>query len=92
MHSMETKRKIERVIVHVVLIFFSIIMLVPFIWMLLTAFKSVSEATQIDPFVQSQKTRDRTDIQGTLPSEAPCSTDPLPCRSGRIPGARRLLW
>ena len=51
MQSMETKRKIERVVVHVVLIFFSIIMLVPFIWMLLTAFKSVSEATQIDPFV-----------------------------------------
>ena len=51
MQSMETKRKIERVVVHVVLIFFSIIMLIPFVWMLLTAFKSVSEATQIDPFV-----------------------------------------
>ena len=51
MHSMETRRKVERIVVHVVLIFFSIIMLVPFIWMLLTAFKSVSEATQIDPFV-----------------------------------------
>lgn len=51
MHSMETRRKVERVVVHVVLIFFSIIMLIPFVWMLLTAFKSVSEATQIDPFV-----------------------------------------
>ena len=46
MHSMETRRKVERVVVHVVLIFFSIIMLIPFVWMLLTAFKSVSEATQ----------------------------------------------
>ena len=51
MESMETRRKIERIIVHVILIIFSIIMLVPFVWMALTAFKSVSEATQVNPFV-----------------------------------------
>lgn len=46
-----TKRKYEKVVIHVILIIFSIIMLVPFIWMALTAFKSVGEATSVNPFV-----------------------------------------
>lgn len=48
---METKKKIVTVVVHVVCILVSITMLVPFLWMVLTAFKSVSESTQVDPFV-----------------------------------------
>ena len=37
--------------IQLTLIVFSIIMLVPFLWMILTAFKSVSESTSVDPFV-----------------------------------------
>lgn len=48
---METKRKAVSVLIHVILILISITMLVPFLWMILTAFKSVTEATQVDPFV-----------------------------------------
>ena len=48
---METKRKAVSVVIHVILILISITMLVPFLWMILTAFKSVTEATQVDPFV-----------------------------------------
>lgn len=39
------------VVIHVVLILVSITMLVPFAWMILTAFKTVSESTQVNPFV-----------------------------------------
>ena len=37
--------------IHVILIVFSIVMLVPFLWMILTSFKTVSESTSVDPFV-----------------------------------------
>lgn len=47
----EAKQKLISVIIHVVLILFSITMLVPFVWMILTAFKTVTESTQIDPFI-----------------------------------------
>lgn len=48
---METKKKAVSVLIHVILILISITMLVPFLWMIITAFKSVTEATQVDPFV-----------------------------------------
>lgn len=48
---METRAKINSALIHVILIVVSITMLVPFIWMILTAFKSVTESTQVDPFV-----------------------------------------
>ena len=48
---METRKKIMSVVIHVVLILVSITMLVPFAWMILTAFKTVSESTQVNPFV-----------------------------------------
>ena len=51
MDSMETKKKLTTVLIHAVLILVSITMLVPFIWMILTAFKTVTEATSVDPFV-----------------------------------------
>lgn len=49
--SMERNQKIVSIVIHVVLILISITMLVPFAWMVLTAFKSVTEATSVDPFV-----------------------------------------
>ena len=41
----------NKAIIYVVLIVMSFIMLVPFAWMVLTAFKTVCESTQMDPFV-----------------------------------------
>lgn len=49
--SMERNRKIISVVIHVILILVSLTMLIPFAWMVLTAFKSVTEATSVDPFV-----------------------------------------
>ena len=51
MDSVRTKDKIVRVVIHVILIIMSVIMIVPFLWMALTAFKTVAESTSIDPFV-----------------------------------------
>lgn len=51
MDSMERKQKIVNILIHVILILVSITMLVPFLWMILTAFKSVTEATSVNPFV-----------------------------------------
>lgn len=49
--SMKAKQRLTSIIIHAVLIFFSIIFLVPFLWMILTAFKSPTEATSVNPFV-----------------------------------------
>lgn len=51
MESVKTRDRITRVVIHVILIVMSIVMLVPFAWMILTAFKTVSESTSINPFV-----------------------------------------
>lgn len=48
---MGVKRSFVSIFIHIILIIFSITMLVPFIWMILTAFKTVSESTSVDPFV-----------------------------------------
>ena len=48
---MYTKKTISNFIMYIILILVSITMLVPFVWMFLTAFKTVSETMQIDPFV-----------------------------------------
>ena len=48
---MEARRKFTTVLIHVILVIFSIIMMVPFLWMILTSFNSVTEATQVNPFV-----------------------------------------
>ena len=48
---MEKKKKAAAISIHVVLIQVSITMLVPFIWMALTAFKTSTEATSVNPFV-----------------------------------------
>ena len=51
MDSMEKRQKAVSVLVHVIMIAMTIVMLVPFVWMVLTSFKSVAETTQVDPFV-----------------------------------------
>ena len=60
MDSMETKKKLTTILIHVILIIVSITMLVPFIWMILTAFKTVTEATSVDPF--SRKYGEKTHL------------------------------
>ena len=48
---MKVKRTISIIVIYIILIIGAITMLVPFLWMVLTAFKSISESTQINPFV-----------------------------------------
>lgn len=48
---MHRNEKILKVLKHIVLILGAVMMLIPFIWMILTAFKTNSEAMQINPFV-----------------------------------------
>ena len=48
---MKKNEKIIKSLKHVILIIGAIVMLVPFAWMILTAFKTNSEAMQINPFV-----------------------------------------
>lgn len=48
---MKRNEKILKVVKHVVLLVGAFIMLVPFIWMILTSFKTNSEAMQMNPFV-----------------------------------------
>ncbi len=45
------KRSVTNIFIYVVLILVSITMLVPFLWMFLTAFKTTAETMQVDPFV-----------------------------------------
>ena len=49
--SIERNERINSVIIQVFLILISITMLIPFVWMVLTSFKTVTEATQVNPFV-----------------------------------------
>ena len=51
MDSMKTKQTAINVLIQVIMILVSITMLVPFLWMILTAFKTVTEATSVSPFV-----------------------------------------
>lgn len=48
---MEKKKKAMVCLIHIVLVLVSLTMLVPFIWMMLTAFKTVTESTSVNPFV-----------------------------------------
>ena len=45
------KIKISAIVMYIILIFFAFIMLAPFVWMFLTAFKTTAETMQVDPFV-----------------------------------------
>lgn len=46
-----SKKRSKNVLAICLLSIGAVVMLVPFIWMILTAFKSVTEATQVNPFV-----------------------------------------
>lgn len=48
---MRRREKTAKVIKHLVLFVGAIIMLIPFAWMILTAFKTNTEAMQMNPFV-----------------------------------------
>lgn len=48
---MEKQEKINAAVIHIILIIAAFIMVVPFLWMVLTAFKTSTEATSINPFV-----------------------------------------
>ncbi len=48
---MKRSEKVLKVIKYVVLIIGAVCMLVPFAWMILTAFKTTTEATQMNPFI-----------------------------------------
>ena len=45
------EKKITDILIYIVLGLMAIIMLVPFVWMFLTAFKTTAETMQVDPFV-----------------------------------------
>ncbi len=40
-----------QILIHVILLIGVVVMIIPFLWMALTSFKTVSEATQMNPFV-----------------------------------------
>ena len=65
MDSLERKRKLKILLIHLILILVSLTMLVPFFWMILTAFKSITEATSVNPFVIFPK-KWRTDAFRTV--------------------------
>ncbi len=48
---MDKKKIIYNALIYIILVFVSITMLVPFVWMFLTAFKTTAETMQVDPFV-----------------------------------------
>lgn len=48
---MERKQFISKLLIQVILVLVSVTMLVPFLWMILTAFKTVTESTSVSPFV-----------------------------------------
>jgi len=48
---MASNKKSSKYIIMILLIIAAIIMLIPFIWMVLTAFKTKTESTSINPFI-----------------------------------------
>lgn len=51
MDSYTMKKRLIQAIIHIILIVASITMIVPFAWMFLTAFKTLTESTSINPFI-----------------------------------------
>ena len=49
--GVKSKTLVSNIFIYIILALVSVTMLVPFVWMFLTAFKTVSETTQVDPFV-----------------------------------------
>ncbi|MCD7757836.1 MAG: carbohydrate ABC transporter permease [Clostridiales bacterium] len=50
MESAKARDRMSSVLIHVILIIFSVIMIVPFAWMILTALKTNQEAISVSPF------------------------------------------
>lgn len=50
MESYQAKRRLNTALIHIVLIIMSLIMIIPFAWMILTALKTNQEAISVDPF------------------------------------------
>jgi multiple sugar transport system permease protein len=48
---MRKRSLVYTLLLHAVLIVVSLTMIVPFVWMILTAFKTAGEAIQLDPYV-----------------------------------------
>lgn len=48
---MKSKPIMSKISVHIVLILVAVVMILPFVWMLLTSFKTQTEATSLNPFV-----------------------------------------
>ena len=48
--DIKTRDRVNKVIMYVILIIMAFIMLVPFVWMILTAVKTNQEAISVDPF------------------------------------------
>lgn len=51
MESYQAKKNATQALIHFILIVCSFTMLVPFLWMILSAFKTQSQSVQVDPFV-----------------------------------------
>ncbi|MVX66553.1 ABC transporter permease subunit [Clostridium chromiireducens] len=51
MTSMKNKRNSSKLFIHLFLILGVVFMILPFAWMLLTSFKTVSESTSMNPFI-----------------------------------------
>ncbi|MCL2864062.1 MAG: carbohydrate ABC transporter permease [Lachnospiraceae bacterium] len=49
--NVEKSSKLGRILVYIILLIVSFTMLVPFLWMVLTAFMTQTESTQVNPFV-----------------------------------------
>jgi len=48
---MKGRSTLNKALIHVILILVSITMIVPFGWMVLTSFKTVTESTSVNPFI-----------------------------------------
>lgn len=49
--GMKQSQRLTSTVIHLVLAVVAFIMVIPFVWMVLTAFKTISESTSVNPFV-----------------------------------------
>ena len=79
MESLERNRKISSFIIHLSLVLISITMLIPFLWMVLTAFKSITEATSVNPFIIFPKVWRTDAFKAVLPTWISFCSIEIPC-------------
>lgn len=63
---MEQKARRMSALIHIILIIGALAMLIPFAWMVLTAFKTQTEATSINPFVIFPSALNRSSFEAVL--------------------------